>query len=266
VTQVEAARDLAAHIPGARFIEFPGATHQIMIEPKPVLAEIEEFVTGARSPESADRILATVLFIDIAGSTERAARLGDVAWRELLESFYTVERKEFARFRGGEVDNPGDGFLVTFDGPARAIRCALASMEAVKPLGLELRAGLHTGECELMVNNKVGGIAVHICARVMAKGGPGEVLGTRQHGLPDLKIADLQDDRELLFKARDEAFDLVRFDAPVGHGTDVEQQVPVAAGGADQRLQTLAQGLHGVAGFPRPLATADGADAQWRGV
>lgn len=176
VAQVEAARDLAARIPGALFVEFPGATHSMFtLEPERVLAEIEEFVTGTRSTGVTDRILATVLFVDMVGSTERAVELGDAAWRDLLDAYYASVRKEIARFRGREMDTAGDGFFATFDGPARGICCAQAIAEAVKQLNIQVRAGLHTGECELM-GDKVGGIAVHIGARVLSKAGPGEVV------------------------------------------------------------------------------------------
>ena len=120
-------------------------------------------------------MLATVLFTDIVGSTERAVELGDHQWRDLLEQHHSIVRSELYRFRGREVDTAGDGFFATFDGPARAIRCACAIQEAVAKIGLTIRAGLHTGECEVM-GDKVSGIAVHIGARVMGKAGPGEVL------------------------------------------------------------------------------------------
>ena len=120
-------------------------------------------------------MLATVLFMDIVSSTERAAALGDRRWRELLESFYARVRREIERFRGREIDTAGDGFLTTFDGPARAVRCACAVSDAVRPLGVQIRAGLHTGECEA-IGEKLGGIAVHIGARVTALAAPDEVL------------------------------------------------------------------------------------------
>jgi class 3 adenylate cyclase len=140
-----------------------------------VLSDIQEFITGERPIDSSDRILATVLFLDIASSTERAAQLGDTSWRNLLNSYYAIVRKELARFRGKETNTTGDGFLSTFDGPARAVRCALAIALTVKQLGIEVRAGVHTGECELMGDN-VGGIAVHTGARIMAKAEPGGVF------------------------------------------------------------------------------------------
>jgi len=122
-----------------------------------------------------DRILATVIFLDIASSTERAAELGDTSWRNLLNSYYTIVRKELARFRGKETNTTGDSFLATFDGPARAVRCALAIALAVRQLGIKVRAGVHIGECELMGDN-VGGIAVHTGARIMTKAEPGGVF------------------------------------------------------------------------------------------
>jgi pimeloyl-ACP methyl ester carboxylesterase len=179
VAHVEAAREMATQIPGARFVEFPGDTHSMFaIQPERVLGEIEEFVTGSRGAAGGDRVLATVLFVDIVESTQIAVRLGDLAWRELLLSFYAVARREAERFRGREMDTAGDGIFLTFDGPARGIRCAMAIAEAAKPLGLVVRAGVHTGECELL-EHKVGGIAVVVGARVMSKAGPAEVLVSR---------------------------------------------------------------------------------------
>src|SRR5439155_11862771 len=140
-----------------------------------MLAPVEEFLTGARPVVGDDRVLATVLFTDIVGSTEHATRLGDRAWRDLLEGHDTAVRLELGRFRGREIHTTGDGFFATFDGPARAVQCALAIREAVRPLGLEIRAGLHTGEVELADGN-VAGLAVHIGQRVMAEAGPGTVL------------------------------------------------------------------------------------------
>jgi class 3 adenylate cyclase len=140
-----------------------------------LLDEVEEFLTGARATRDADRVLTTILFTDIAGSTARAAGMGDQRWRDLLTNHDTVTRRELARFRGREVKAVGDGFLATFDGPARAIRRACAIRDSVRALGIEIRAGLHTGECEYM-RDDVGGIAVHIGARVAASAEPGEVL------------------------------------------------------------------------------------------
>jgi class 3 adenylate cyclase len=174
-SRLEEGRYIADHIPGARFVELPGEDHAVAIDPDDIVDEVEEFLTGARPMPEPERVLATVLFTDIVGSTERAAELGDRRWRELLERHHTTVRRELERFRGREVDTAGDGFLATFDGPARAIRCARAIEQGLRELGLELRAGLHTGECELM-GDKVTGVAVHTGARVAAQAGPGEVL------------------------------------------------------------------------------------------
>jgi class 3 adenylate cyclase len=176
VCHVENARWLAKHVPGARFVEMPGADHLPWFNPDRTLAEIREFITGSREPEEPDRVLATILFTDIVGSTELATRLGDGRWRDLLESHHAAIRAELARYRGREVDTAGDGFLAVFDGPARAIRAATAIVEAVGQIGVEVRAGIHTGEIEQLPSGDVRGIAVHTGARVMAAAGPGEVL------------------------------------------------------------------------------------------
>ena len=168
-------RWMARQIPGAKFVELPGADHLPYVDADAILDEVEEFLTGVRPVPEPDRVLATVMFTDIVGSTERAATLGDRRWKELLEAYYAAVRKELVRFRGREVETAGDGFLAIFDGPARAIRCARASCQGVSSLGIEIRAGLHTGELEMM-GEKVGGIAVHIGARVASLAGPGEVL------------------------------------------------------------------------------------------
>jgi pimeloyl-ACP methyl ester carboxylesterase len=176
VVNVENGRYLARHIPHAKYVELPGADHfPYLGDVEAILQEIEEFLTGARSVAESDRVLATVLFTDIVGSTSHAAAMGDQRWRDLLASHHALIRRELERFRGREVKTVGDGFLATFDGPARAIRCACAMRDGVRPLGLEIRAGLHTGECELM-GDDVGGIAVHIGARVVGSAAPGEVL------------------------------------------------------------------------------------------
>jgi class 3 adenylate cyclase len=175
VSDVEQGRYLTAHIPGARLTELPGDDHVPYANSDQIIDEVEEFLTGTRHEAEIDRVLATVLFTDIVGSTERAAALGDRHWRDLLAGYYATARRELARFRGREVDTAGDGFFAAFDGPARAIRCAEAISAGVRSLGIEVRAGLHTGECE-MIGDKVGGIAVHIGARVAALARPGEVL------------------------------------------------------------------------------------------
>jgi class 3 adenylate cyclase len=174
--RIEAARDMASRIPGAKFKEYPGNSHSMMLDDmETVLSDIQEFITGKRPIDTYDRTLSTVLFLDIASSTERAAALGDTGWRNILNSYYAIVRKELSRFRGTEINTTGDSFLATFDGPGRAIRCALAIAVGVRQLGIDVRAGVHTGECELMGDN-IGGIAVHIGARIMAKAEPGRVV------------------------------------------------------------------------------------------
>jgi pimeloyl-ACP methyl ester carboxylesterase len=177
---IEHGRYLAQQIRGARLVELPGRTHMVTGDgAERLVGEVRAFLdsvwSGGWTAPEPDRVLATVLFTDIVGSTAKAAEVGDRAWRELLEQHHAAIRRELARFRGHEIDTAGDGFFASFDGQARAIRCACAITELVRDFGLELRAGLHTGECELM-NGKVGGIAVHIGARVAAAAAPGEVL------------------------------------------------------------------------------------------
>src|SRR5262244_2130241 len=174
---VRAGRYLAEHIPGARYAEIPGTDHLVLdMETQDVIADqIEEFITGERRRLEPDRVVATVMFTDIVGSTQRAAEMGDARWRELRASWHLAMRKELAAFRGREVDTAGDGLLATFDGPARAIRCACSVRERVHALGLQVRIGLHTGECDLTSDGVVG-IAVHIGARVAALAGPDEIL------------------------------------------------------------------------------------------
>jgi pimeloyl-ACP methyl ester carboxylesterase len=175
VCDVGNGRWLAENIRGARYVELPGADHIPWIDGEDILGEIREFLTGVREPAEPDRVLATILFTDIVGSTERAGELGDRRWRDLVGRHHEVVRAELARFRGKEIDTAGDGFLATFDGPARAIRSAKAISASVRVLGLEIRAGLHTGEVEL-AGEDVRGIAVHTGARVAAQAGAGEVL------------------------------------------------------------------------------------------
>jgi len=169
-------RDVAERIADARFVELPGEdSFPWAGDQEPLLAEIASFVTGARITRETDRVLATVLFTDIVGSTEKAAELGDARWKALLAAHDERAKAEIDRFRGRYVNSTGDGLLATFDGPARAVRCAQAIGETVKPLGIEIRAGCHTGELELE-GNEVRGIAVHIGARVGSVAGPGEIL------------------------------------------------------------------------------------------
>jgi class 3 adenylate cyclase len=169
-------RWLAGQIPGARYVELAGDAHTLWAgDFDSIVDEMEEFLTGARRGPDPDRVLATVLFTDIVGSTEQAKRLGDRRWRELLQQHHALVRHELDRYRGREVDTAGDGFLATFDGPARAVRCASAVRGAVRALGLEIRAGVHTGECELS-GDKIAGIAVHTGARIASNAAGGEVL------------------------------------------------------------------------------------------
>jgi class 3 adenylate cyclase len=171
-------RYLAEHIPGAEYVEVPGGDYLPFLgDAEAILAPIERFLTGAISPAEQRRVLATVLFTDIVGSTELAARLGDRRWRGLLEEHNAIVRGELERYRGRELDRAGDGFVALFDGPARAVRCALALQARVPRLGLSLRAGIHTGEVELL-GAEIEGIAVHIGARTAAAAEPGEVLVT----------------------------------------------------------------------------------------
>lgn len=176
---VEAGRYLAEKIPGARYIELPGEDHLIQSLDQDVLDglldEVEEFLTGRRQRPEPDRVLATLMMNDIVGSTERLVEVGDRRWNELLTAYYAAVRKELAAFNGREVNTTGDGVLATFDGPARAIRCARSIRDRVRELGIRIRTGLHTGECEL-IDDGIGGIGVHIAARVSAKADADEVL------------------------------------------------------------------------------------------
>jgi class 3 adenylate cyclase len=169
-------RYLAQHIAGARYVELPGDENLIWAgDQDAVLGEVQEFLTGMRPHPEPDRVLATVLFTDIVESTRRAAELGDQAWRNVLATHHQLIREELVRHRGREIKTTGDGFLATFDGPARAIRCAAAILGALRAIGIDVRSGLHTGEVELM-DGDVGGIAVHIAARIAGSAGSGEVL------------------------------------------------------------------------------------------
>jgi class 3 adenylate cyclase/pimeloyl-ACP methyl ester carboxylesterase len=168
---------IAEHIPDAKYVELPGRNWYHMVEPdwRPSFQEIAEFLTGQQADVADDRVLATVLFTDIVDSTRWAAEIGDRDWHALLDAHDAVVRAQLVRFRGREVNTSGDGFLAMFDGPQRAIRCAMAIRDAVQALGIEVRAGLHTGECEVR-GDDIGGIGVHIGARVSALAGPNDVL------------------------------------------------------------------------------------------
>lgn len=176
---VEGGRYLAANIPGARYVEFPGTDHVLWAgDVDPVADEIEEFLTGTHGQVEPDRVLATVLFTDIVNSTRIAEAMGDRGWRTLLDEHDRIVRKELDRYRGREVKTLGDGFLATFDGPARAVRCARALIDALRPLKLNVRCGVHTGEIEVS-GEDIGGIAVHIAARIAALADGGDVLVSR---------------------------------------------------------------------------------------
>jgi len=174
--RIEHGRYLAEHIPGAELVEVPGVDHLFFIgNSEAIMSETERFVAGLVGPPESDRQLSTVLFTDIVGSTKLAAQVGDRRWREVLEAQRALVRHELERYRGLEIDTAGDGFFATFDGPGRAVKCAAALRDAVKPLGIEIRAGLHTGEVEVL-SEGLAGVAVHIGQRVLAEAEPGEVL------------------------------------------------------------------------------------------
>jgi class 3 adenylate cyclase/pimeloyl-ACP methyl ester carboxylesterase len=175
----EASRDVAEHIDGARSVELPGEDYLFFVgDPGPLLDAIEEFVTGRLPVHDVDRVLATVLFTDVVGSTDQVAGMGDRRWSELLATHDSLTRVELERFRGREIKATGDGFLATFDGPGRAVRCACAIRDAVRAIGISVRVGLHTGEIELR-GDDIGGIAVHIAQRVQALAQADEVLVSR---------------------------------------------------------------------------------------
>jgi class 3 adenylate cyclase len=179
LVNVRNGRWLAERLPNARLVELNGHDHVPWYEgPEEWLGEVEEFLTGTRATRQLDRILATVLFTDIVDSTRTASELGDAEWRSLLEQHYRAVRAALERWHGREVKSTGDGFLATFDGPARGVRCAQEVVESSRSLGIRVRAGLHTGECEA-IGDDIGGIAVHIAARVSGLAGPGEVLTSR---------------------------------------------------------------------------------------
>ena len=180
VIAINGGRELAALIPNSQFFESEEIDHTPWTgyDVEVIAARIEEFLTGSKPPASLDRVLATVLFTDIVSSTERAESLGDHRWKALLNMYYEIVRRELSRFRGNEVETSGDGLLATFDGPARAAHCALSIIEAVRDIGIEIRAGVHTGEVELQ-KSAIRGIAVHIGARIMAQATVGECLVSR---------------------------------------------------------------------------------------
>ncbi len=173
---VGGSRYLAREIPNAKYVELPGDDHLVWVgDSDAVVEEVEDFLTGARHPAESNRVLATVMFTDMVESTRRAAQLGDARWRSLITEHDRLVRGEIARFRGREVDRRGDGFIAIFDGPARAIQCALTIVQRAHELGIQIRAGLHTGEIDL-IESGIAGIAVHVAARVESLAGPDEVL------------------------------------------------------------------------------------------
>ena len=176
-SHVEEGRYIAERIEGARFVELAGVDHVPWIDADQVVDEVEEFLTGIRPPPRFDRVLATILITDLVDSTATAAKLGDRAWADLLAAHHEAVRRELSRFSGEEIDTAGDGFLALFDGPARAVRCALAIGEGLADLELSVRSGVHTGEIERR-GEAARGIAVHVAARVAAEAEPGEVLVT----------------------------------------------------------------------------------------
>ena len=177
--KIEEAQYIANRIPNAKFVELPGIDHLFWVgDSYSVIAEIEEFITGVRPNEVFDRVLYTILFTDIVSSTKHLSRQGDKKWMKVLEQHNKIVRKEINRFNGKEIKTTGDGFIATFDGPSKAIRCAESIRKEVKILNIEITAGIHTGECEIYDNNDIGGIAVHVAARVLGKAEPSQILVT----------------------------------------------------------------------------------------
>ena len=174
-SSVEEGRYIAEHIPGARFVELAGSSHMLSVDPDQIVDEAEDFLTGVRHGPAGDRILATILFTDVVGSTEKAVEVGDRRWAELIQRHHALVRDELRRYRGRELDVAGDGFFAAFDGPARAVRCAAAIRDGLARIGLAVRAGVHTGECE-QVDGKLAGAAVVIGARISAAARTGEIL------------------------------------------------------------------------------------------
>ncbi|MBA2500364.1 MAG: adenylate/guanylate cyclase domain-containing protein [Chitinophagaceae bacterium] len=178
--QIEEGKYLAERITGSKFVELPGEDHLFWADDSySVLAEIQEFVTGERPNKVFDRILSTILFTDIVNSTNLLSSKGDKKWMQVLEAHNEIVRKEIVKFNGKEIKNTGDGFLLTFDGPSRAVRCAEAIRNEVKKLNIEITAGIHTGECELFDDGDIGGISVHVAARVLSKAEPNQILITK---------------------------------------------------------------------------------------
>ncbi len=175
-SRVEEGRYIADRIAGARFVELEGVDHVPIVDADQILDEVEEFLTGTRPVPPSERVLTTILFTDLVGSTERVRELGDARWAALLDEHHAAVRRELGRYAGEELDTAGDGFLASFDGPARAIRCALEIGRALQALGLDVRAGVHTGEVERRPGDKPRGIAVHVAARIASLAGAGEVL------------------------------------------------------------------------------------------
>ncbi len=207
---VEEGKYIAERIPNSKFVELPGDDHLFWAgDSFAILAEIEEFITGVRPPKVFDRILSTILFTDIVSSTEQVSARGDKKWMEILEAHNQIVRTELIKFNGKEIKSTGDGFLLTFDGPSRAIRCAAAIRDAVKTLNIEITAGIHTGECEVFDVDDIGGIAVHVASRVLSKAVPGQILITMsvKHllGGTGLNFTDLGD---VVLKGIDERYRL----------------------------------------------------------